>query len=70
MMNQAESKLRAARCPKINLQIRETNTEVIQFYKSIGYARDLVVSMGKRLEYDERYCVGLYNAADADKPRR
>jgi ribosomal protein S18 acetylase RimI-like enzyme len=52
MMNQAESKLRAAGCPKINLQIRETNTEVIQFYKSIGYAKDLVVSMGKRLVND------------------
>jgi len=52
MMNQAESRLRAAGCPKINLQIRETNKEVIQFYKSIGYAKDLVVSMGKRLEYD------------------
>jgi ribosomal protein S18 acetylase RimI-like enzyme len=54
LMNQAESRLRAVGCPKINLQIRETNTEVIQFYESIGYAKDLVVSMGKRLEHDER----------------
>ena len=70
MINQAESKLRAAGCPKINLQIRETNTEVIQFYKSMGYEKDLVVSMGKRLEHDERYRVEAVNAADADKPRR
>ena len=55
MMNQADSRLRAAGCPKINLQIRESNTEVIQFYKSIGYAKDPVVSMGKRLEHDEPY---------------
>jgi ribosomal protein S18 acetylase RimI-like enzyme len=54
MMSQAESRLRTAGCPKINLQIRETNTEVIHFYKSIGYAKDLVVSMGKKLEHDER----------------
>jgi ribosomal protein S18 acetylase RimI-like enzyme len=53
MMTLAENKLRASGCAKINLQIRETNTEVIQFYQSIGYAKDLVVSMGKRLEHDE-----------------
>ena len=53
IMNQAESRLRAAGCPKINLQIRETNTEVMQFYESIGYAKDRVLSMGKRLEQDE-----------------
>ena len=70
MMNQAESKLTTAGCPKINLQIRETNTEVIQFYKSIGYAKDLVVSMGKRLEHDDRHCVEPGNAADTGKPRR
>jgi ribosomal protein S18 acetylase RimI-like enzyme len=54
MMAQAESRLRTAGCPKINLQVREANTEVIQFYESIGYAKDLVVSMGKRLVNDER----------------
>jgi ribosomal protein S18 acetylase RimI-like enzyme len=70
MMTEAESRLRSAGCPKINLQIRETNTEVIQFYKSIGYAKDLVVSMGKRLVNDERYCVEPVKAPDADKPRR
>jgi ribosomal protein S18 acetylase RimI-like enzyme len=70
MMAQAESRLTTAGCPKINLQVREANTEVIQFYKSIGYAKDLVVSMGKRLVNDERYCVEPVKAADADKPRR
>jgi ribosomal protein S18 acetylase RimI-like enzyme len=70
MMAQAESRLRTAGCPKINLQIRETNAEVIKFYKSIGYAEDLVVSMGKRLVNDERYRVEPVKAADADKPRR
>ena len=52
MMEAVEVKLRELGCPKINLQIRETNSEVIAFYKSIGYAVDKVISMGKRLESD------------------
>ncbi len=44
--------LRAAGCPKINLQVRTSNAEVLAFYKAIGYGRDEVVSLGKRLEYD------------------
>lgn len=57
IMEDAEKLLREAGCPKINLQIRATNTEVIEFYKSIGYQVDDVVSMGKRLEADEPYQV-------------
>jgi ribosomal protein S18 acetylase RimI-like enzyme len=49
---EAERRLREAGCPKINLQIRTTNTDVIEFYRRIGYAMDEVVSMGKRLEHD------------------
>ena len=49
MMKTAEEKLLARGCPKINLQIRETNIEVIRFYQSLGYFKDPVVSMGKRL---------------------
>jgi len=53
MMEQAEGLLRGAGCPKINLQIRSTNLQVIEFYKSIGFKTDEVTSMGKRLEFDE-----------------
>ena len=53
MMAEVEQRLDALGCPKINLQIRETNTEVIAFYRSIGYLEDKVVSMGKRLDFDE-----------------
>jgi ribosomal protein S18 acetylase RimI-like enzyme len=53
MMREAEDRLKAAECAKINLQIRDTNSEVIQFYQSIGYKRDPVVSMGKHFESDE-----------------
>jgi ribosomal protein S18 acetylase RimI-like enzyme len=53
LMGEAERVLAAAGCPKINLQIRSTNASVIEFYKSIGYARDDVVSFGRRLIADE-----------------
>jgi ribosomal protein S18 acetylase RimI-like enzyme len=53
IMEEAENRLRSGGCPKINLQVRETNQEVIRFYTRIGYAKDPVVSMGKRLEHDE-----------------
>ena len=49
---EAERLLRAAGCPKINLQIRRSNREVIEFYRRLGYSIDAVVSMGKRLEHD------------------
>lgn len=39
-------------CPKINLQVRNTNQTVIEFYKAIGYGNDDVVGLGKRFEQD------------------
>jgi len=53
MMEAAEIRLQAAGCPKINLQVRRTNTKVIEFYKKIGYTLDGVVSFGKRLKADD-----------------
>ncbi len=50
MMDEAEVRLRTAGCPKINLQVRSTNSKVIEFYKKIGFKVDDVVSLGKRLE--------------------
>ena len=52
MMDEAEKRLRAIGCPKINLQIRSSNIDVIRFYRSPGYSEGDVVSMGKRLEQD------------------
>jgi ribosomal protein S18 acetylase RimI-like enzyme len=52
MMDEAESRLRAAGCPKINLQVRSKNAEAVEFYKRIGFKTDDVVSLGKRLEPD------------------
>ncbi len=53
IMDIAETRLRAAGCPKINLQVRGTNADVIAFYGKLGYKIDDVVSLGKRLEPDE-----------------
>ena len=53
LMREAERLLAEVGCPKINLQIRTANASVIEFYKSIGYAQDDVVSFGRRLIADE-----------------
>ena len=52
LMEEAEARLKALGCPKINLQIRSSNADVIEFYETIGFSTDDVVSMGKRLERD------------------
>jgi len=50
MMVAAEARLRELGCPKINLQVRTSNVEVIQFYRGLGYTVEERVSMSKRLE--------------------
>lgn len=52
LMDEAEDQLRALGCLKINLQVRESNAAVIRFYESLGFTKDPVVSLGKRLETD------------------
>lgn len=53
MVAEAEARLREMGCPKINIQIRTGNTEVIEFYRRVGFKPEDVVSMGRRLESDE-----------------
>ena len=53
LLADVEQHLRAAGCAKINLQIRHDNLDAIAFYRSVGFAEDAVVCMGKRLERDE-----------------
>ena len=52
LMDEAERLLTERGCPKLNLQVRSTNVDVIAFYRSLGYATDDVVSLGKRLIVD------------------
>ncbi|WP_240037214.1 GNAT family acetyltransferase [Orlajensenia leifsoniae] len=50
---EAERMLTARGCPKLNLQVRGTNTAALGFYEAIGYAPDHAVSLGKRLIADD-----------------
>jgi ribosomal protein S18 acetylase RimI-like enzyme len=52
MVQEAEHRLRALGCAKINLQIRRDNVQAAEFYSRLGYSEDDVVSFGKRLESD------------------
>lgn len=50
LVQHAEKILSTLGCPKVNLQIRETNLGVIQFYEKLGYSNDEAVSYGKQLK--------------------
>lgn len=52
IMAAAEARLRQRHCPKINLQVRAANRDVLAFYQRLGYAVDDVISLGRRLEND------------------
>ena len=52
LMAEAEQRLRAVGCPKINLMVRADNAAVIAFYERLGFIQDRVVSLGKRLIAD------------------
>jgi ribosomal protein S18 acetylase RimI-like enzyme len=49
----AERLLAADGAPKINLNVRTTNEQVIAFYKSLGYSPDDVQGLGKRFVDDD-----------------
>ena len=52
IMKSVEQLIKEQGCPKINLQVRTSNEQVIAFYTAIGYGNDNVVSLGKRLVQD------------------
>ena len=54
IVQHAERLLREAGYPKINLQVRTSNPDAVEFYRRLGYRVDEVVSLGKRLEVDDR----------------
>ncbi len=53
LMEAVEKRIISKGCPKINIQVRETNKDVLTFYNSLGYKVDKVVSLGKRLIADD-----------------
>ncbi|MGD9093967.1 MAG: GNAT family acetyltransferase [Anaerolineales bacterium] len=49
LMTSVEERLARIGCPKINLQVRAGNEDVIAFYEKLGYRIEPRVSMGKLL---------------------
>lgn len=50
LMSRVERDLANLGCPKLNLQVRANNEEVVAFYKKLGYNVEERISMAKRLE--------------------
>ena len=51
-MAEIEQRLAARGCPKLNLQVRDSNTAALGLYATLGYTVDAAVSLGKRLVDD------------------
>ena len=49
LVQEAEARLAAMGCQKINLQVRTSNAAVVEFYKKLSYMIEERISMGKRL---------------------
>lgn len=49
LLGVAERDLAGRGCPKVNLQVRADNDDVVGFYEALGYRDDHVVTLGKRL---------------------
>lgn len=49
LMRAVEDTLERRGCPKLNLQVRPTNREAVEFYERLGYGIEDRTSMGKRL---------------------
>lgn len=49
LMAEVERLLLERGCPKVCMLVRTSNAAVLEFYRSLGYAQDEAVSLGKRL---------------------
>ena len=52
LMRRVEQLLLERGCPKLNVQVRNSNAEALAFYRRLGYLQDESVSLGKRLIAD------------------
>jgi ribosomal protein S18 acetylase RimI-like enzyme len=53
LMARVEQLLLAMGCPKVNIQVRASNSDVLAFYRALGYAQEEVIGLGKRLIPDQ-----------------
>jgi ribosomal protein S18 acetylase RimI-like enzyme len=49
LMRHVEDLLLARGCPKLSLVVRTSNADVLAFYRTLGYAQDDAIPLGKRL---------------------
>ena len=49
LVRSAEAGLSALGCPKVNLQVRSSNEQVVAFYRALGYSIEDRVSLGRQL---------------------
>lgn len=49
LVREAEQRLQALGCQKINLQVRTSSVDALGFYRAVGFAVEQRLSMGKRL---------------------
>ena len=49
LVEKAVAELEKLGCPKVNLQVRDDNAAAAEFYKNLGFKKDVVRSFGKRL---------------------
>ncbi|HRO57693.1 MAG TPA: GNAT family acetyltransferase [Burkholderiaceae bacterium] len=49
LMGEVERRLTERGCPKLNLQVRSSNAQVLAFFRRLGYVEDEVTSLGRRL---------------------
>lgn len=52
LIGEAEDRLRAMGCPKVQLMVRSENDRVLDFYDALGYADDDVLVRSRRLIAD------------------
>jgi ribosomal protein S18 acetylase RimI-like enzyme len=50
LVQEAERRLRALGCGKLNLQVRADNAPVAAFYRHLGFEVEQRISLGKRLQ--------------------
>ena len=50
LVQKAIDELKKMGCLKVNLQVRRSNTLVVDFYKRLGFKEDDVISLGMRLK--------------------
>jgi ribosomal protein S18 acetylase RimI-like enzyme len=53
VMSEIERLLVERGCPKLNLQVREENTDALGFYEALGYVQEKRFSLGKGLLADD-----------------